>query len=220
MSASLSINTDELREVDRSIAETFGPVGLQQAREGMGAAARLELIDHFTDLEQDSVHHKTAQRLGAQSTGFYAEAARSVQMPEISGDDVTISINGPVGLAQRFFGGTIVPKKGNWLTIPAIAAAYGARARTFNNLRFVYFRPDLAALVERLAATVQRGRNGVYRAVQSSVGTVVYWLKPSVTQAADPTVLPTEDRLAGVAITAGQETFGRLWERQIGGAKA
>ena len=43
----------------------------------------------------------------------------------------------PREVAQWFFGGTITPKAGDWLTLPMRSEAVGVSARDFNDLRFV-----------------------------------------------------------------------------------
>lgn len=209
------IESPDLAKFQEEVVQQFGPVGLRTALEAMGGAVRDDLIEHFTALEQDTLHHRSSERLLAARTGFYAEAARSVQAPRLEGNDaVSIAIN-KEGLAQRYFGGVISAKKGRYLTIPAIAQAYGKRAGAFHNLRFVYFRPDLAALVERLSTLVKRDRKGIFRPIASTLGAVFFWLKPSVTQQPDPSVLPTDDEMARRAIEAGNEALLAMWGRTV-----
>lgn len=130
-------------------------------KQAMGAGLRVFLINYFTKLEQDNIHHRTSERLRTTRSGFFAKAASQVQSPEVRSDGVVVGIAGPTGLAQRYFGGKITAKNSKWLTIPA--EAVGQSARKFNNLHFVYFNSNLAALKENLATLIKRGRNGVYR---------------------------------------------------------
>lgn len=217
MSAQLTIQTPNLAAAGADLEKNFGKVSLTQVREAMGGAMRLTLIEHFAELERDTVHHRTASRLGASPTGFYADAAAGTQLPQLEGEDgVSVSIN-KEGLAQRLFGGVITAgKSSKWLTIPAIALAYGRRAGSFNNLQFVYFRPDLAALKERLSTLVKRDRKGIYRPIASTIGAVFFWLKREVTQAPDPSVLPTTEKLLEPAMLAGRQAIDRIWEKPIG----
>lgn len=212
----LNIESSDLSSTGQEVENLFGQVSLDQVKQAMGGALRLTLIEHFTKLEGDSIHHRSATQLLAERTGFYASAAEGVQTPELEEDGVSVSINSE-GLAQRYFGGTITAgKNSKWLTIPAIAEAYGKRAGSFNNLRFVYFRPDLAALVERPSTLVKRDRKGIFRPIASTIGAVFFWLKREVTQAPDPTVLPTDEELIGPAQLAGEEALLRIWDRPIG----
>lgn len=167
-----------------------------------GRAIRGVTKEHFEMLSRDSTHHQIAQSLGAAPTGFYEEASRAVQEPVVEGTDiVSISINGPEGLAQRYFGGTIEARPGSYLTIPARAEAYGHRAGEFANLKLIIFGDTgLAALVEKDAPQDE--------------GSVFYWLVRSVTQASDPTVLPTEEELTDAAIIAMRDEVASVMERK------
>jgi len=226
-SISLKVATPGLVSFQDELAQ-FGVIAKRRVLSAMGGGVKLSLIEHFAGIEQDSVHHKWATQLGANRTHFYGGSARGVQSgiqdPKVEGDDaVSVSINSQ-GLAQRYFGGTITAKNKKWLTIPAIAAAYGRPANSFNNLRFVLFRPDLAALIEKtpgqpstLSKQTRKDSKGIYRSAgeTSERGRVVYWLKRSVEQAPDPTVLPTEDEMSQRAIEAGHEAIDHIG--RIGG---
>src|SRR4051812_6290087 len=88
------IESPDLAKFQEDVVQQFGPVGLRSALQAMGGAVRNQLIEHFTALEQDSVHHRTSSRLLAARTGFYSDAARSVQTPRLEGDNaVAIGIN-------------------------------------------------------------------------------------------------------------------------------
>ncbi len=211
MSASLTVQTPELRSFQDELAQ-FGVVGRGAVLRAAGTGLKQTLVDHLSQLDKDDVHHHSSSSLGAQQVHFYGSAVGSVQNPQIEGDDeVSVSINS-VGLAQRYYGGVIGAKNKKWLTIPAVADAYGKRAGSFNNLRFVLFRPDLAALVETMAKSTKTAANGVVKRTGETAvkGRVVYWLKKEVTQEGDPTVLPTDDEMSARAIEAGQEAVAQL----------
>jgi len=172
-------------------------------RKVMGRAIATELRRHFSRLDQERPN-----RLGGKRTHFYGEVRRAVQQPElVAGDGVKVAID-HVGIAQRYFGGTITPEKsGGWLTIPARSEAHGMRAREFDDLHFVFFRAGLAALVQneqtslggRVHGSVTaRGR----RKKQTIGGGIFYWLKKSVTQRGDKSVLPDEASLQSAALDA------------------
>jgi len=232
--STLVIESEGLNEVGEAINNLAGEALGDSVKKAIGGAVRLKLIDHFTRLESDGIHHRTADRLGADHSGYWADAARSVQVPRIEGDSIAIPIN-KLGLRLRYYGGTVKPGKGiswktgkptQWLSVPAVASAYGTRTQEFDfsagglgNLRFVYFRPDLAALVERLASVIKKTRNGVYKHVASTIGTVIFWLKKSITHQPDPSVLPTDAEMLEAAEEAGQEQLLNIWERQYGGTR-
>ncbi len=230
MSVSVKIEAQGLNEALQAVDALSGAVTGEQVRQAMGAAMRVAIIDHFTELENDSVHHRSADRLGAEHSGFYAEAARGVQMPQIESEGISVGIS-KLGLRLRYYGGTVKPGKNiswktgqptKWLAIPNNPIAYGKRTQEFDfsglgtgNLRFVYFRPDLAALVENLATEIKLVR-GVFKAVASTIGAVIFWLKRSVTYKADPTVLPGSEELLAAAQDAGESQLVNIWERQLG----
>lgn len=210
----VNVEAPEVRSFQAELAQ-IGSYGRQRVLEAMGAEVRLNLIEHFTELDQDSVHHRWATQLGAASTHFYESAMRGVQLPQVEGDDsVSVSINSE-GIAQRYLGGPIEAKNKKWLTIPAIAEAYGKRAGSFNNLQFIPLGPELAALVERTPQSPRQTKVAANGAVvpteeKSIKGRVFYWLKKSVTQAGDPSVLPTDDEMSARAVAAGQEALAQM----------
>jgi hypothetical protein len=169
-------------------------------RKVMGRGVANTLRKHFSKLDR-----QRPNRLGGTRTHFYGQVRRSVQQPVLlGGDGVKVSIP-HVGIAQRYFGGKIEPVNVDWLTIPARSEAYGKRAREFNDLDFVLFRPDLAALVQRDQTDVGSG--------EESGGGVFFWLKKEVEQQPDPTVLPTDAELQTAAVTAGEKYIRTAQER-------
>src|SRR5690606_12362507 len=106
-------------------------------------------------------------KLGAPSTGFYKAASESVHW-RAEGETVTVSIS-HVGIAQRYYGGTITAKNAQYLTLPAIAEAHGKRAREFPDLDFAVL-DGRAALVRRAQTRIgfradrRKGRAGLKRA--------------------------------------------------------
>ncbi len=117
---------------------------------------------------------------------FYRQAAERTTAEITSGGAiVTIAY---LGFRQRLLGGPISPRHARFLTIPAIPAALGTRARQWSGLR-VGRAYDL--------------KNGAIRlALIRPSGQPVFWLVRSVRQAADPSVLPPSDLLNTRAQTA------------------
>lgn len=211
----LTIREEGFSEALAAVDRLYGVAKSDELKEQMGLALRLTLINHFAALEGNPFYHKTAYGLGASPTGFFADAARETQAPEVEGDGVSVSIT-KRGLRQRFFGGTIRPTLKKWLTIPAIAEAYGKAAGSFFNLRFVPLGPDLAALVERRATLIKRKRGkgaSGFQPVAETIGAVFFWLKKQVTQHADPGVLPTNEEMIAAALERGQQSLTTIWER-------
>jgi hypothetical protein len=146
--------------------------------------------NHLSAIAQ--TRHRTAQALGAAPTGFWAQGAEKTSSTADE-EGATISINQP-GIGRVAHDVTIAPGGGKkYLTIPAIADAYGKLARTF---------PDLTPMI--------RWKDGERRAValgkKSGTGkeatfTVFYWLVKNVFQPQDRTLLPSDEeyRLAALA---------------------
>lgn len=153
----------------------------------MGRAVATHLRRHFSQLDRNRENGMRGKR-----THFYGQVRDAVQQPQLAGGEgVKVSIN-HIGIAQRYFGGTIAPVSANWLTIPARAEAYGRRAREFSNLAFVRFRADLAGLVQVGGGDKEGG--GLF-----------YWLVKRVTQQPDSTVLPSDQEIRDAAVAAAHE---------------
>ena len=184
-------------------------IDMPKTKREIADAVRKELYEHFMRLNAE--RHK-----GLTRRGFYEQAARSLESTDTP-DGFEVSTE-RVGIGLRFFGGVVVPVKAQWLTIPAIAEAYGKSARDFGNLAFVKFRDDLAALKEKrpksatVAATGKRVRNKFKMGnMQGAFKTrVFFWLKRSTQHDADETVMPTVDRLEEVAGQAAETAIERV----------
>lgn len=148
---------------------------------------------------------------------FYAKAARSVSAALAAmGAAINISL---LGFRQRLLGGDITAgargtgKK--WLPISARSETYGKEPGEFNDLHFVLFRADLAALVQNeqtslggpVRGSVTRGGR-VKR--ETLGGGIFYWLKKHVHQEPDPTVLPPDFVLATTVLRAIATEMNRL----------
>ncbi len=188
MSYSLSIKDNATPHL-RSVMAALSPRALNPL---LGRAAVNSFKRNFFALDRS---HRN--KLGGTPTHFYSQCARSTHF-QVLADGVKIAVS-QVGARQRLEGGDIRPVKSKWLTIPAIAASYGRRAREFDNLRFIQFRPDLAALVAgEGGATVERKVKGstIKRPVKGTTkGQVLFWLKKGVVQSPDNTVIPSQDAL-------------------------
>jgi len=166
-------------------------VGLQARELGpvIGASAVKITRRHLLDRNLEP------NQFGAAKTNFYQKAANAVQW-QLVGDTVVISINS-VGIAQRYFGGTIRPVAAKFLTIPARAEAHGKRASEFSpgELTLVFGRNGPIALARRASTALgfrKDRKTGLRRAYSKGEqgGDILFWLKREVTQQPDPTVLP------------------------------
>ena len=164
----------------------------------MGRAVATLLRKHFTELDKDRPN-----KLGGERTHFWGKARRSVQQPElVSGDAAKVSITA-IGVAQRYYGGDIVPHTAKALTIPVHPSAYGHRAREFDDLEYIPSKSgkSLAILARPNSASAH------------GIGEVYYVLVRRVHQKADPTVLPTETEIDEAALNAGETYLKNLTDR-------
>lgn len=168
----------------------------------VGLAGARAISDHLAAKENDTISHKTADRLGAPITHLYAGMARSTNYRE-SSTGVIVSIN-HIAARQRYFGGKIEPVNTNHLAIAAIAEAYGRRPREAGTELAPMFicragQPKVIALGD----DIQHSKSGrTYATWEFS--DIWYWLVESVTQQPDPTVLPDEETLIETCIEALQ----------------
>lgn len=111
----------------------------------------------------------------------------------------------PREMALRYFGGTVVPKAGKYLTLPLRAEAYGKSVRQFDGVKFARIGGQLFAFTTDLDTAGERatGARQLRRYRQSYVGrrriTLLYVLKTRATIAGDKGVLPTNQELASGA---------------------
>jgi len=172
----------------RRLGSALSPANLNPI---VGRSAVNTFREHFFGLNSSRPN-----KLGGRRTGFYAQAARATSF-EATATGATISVN-KEGIRQRLKGGEIKPGPGRqWISIPAIASAHGKLAREFNDLRFVLLRAAgnaLAALKRVTGHSRERiDSAGNVTGGGEILGPVVYWLKKSVTQRADATVLPYDE---------------------------
>lgn len=179
----------------------------------IGGFAELLTRDHLTTLA--GTRHKTAQRLGAQPSGHLARAAESVASTATN-DAATVSITSP-GIRRAFGDITITPGAGKkYLTIPATAEAYNRRAGTFNDLRLAFFENGLLALVKAEQSSLSDRKRSGFETDKAQAGlgwkkrgTVYYWLRKSVSQKQDRTLLPPDDDYTAAAV-AGIKDYLRM----------
>jgi len=166
-------------------------------------AAANETREHLFELDRSKIN-----RLGGKRTHFFGQAARAVQTPTLhtglpGGAAMGRFEINHVGLAQRLLGGRLQPVRTKYLTIPARAEAYGKSAREFKDLHFVPTRTG-GALVQNLQSIVRRTKTG-FKSGGTRGGGVMFWLVKQVNQAADPSVMPSDEKLSSVVSKAMAE---------------
>jgi len=216
-------------ELPKDAGQALGPMlAALQDRAGLNRAAADAVSDTVRDhlVTLAGSRHKTASELGASPSGFWERMRNSVDVAA-SAEAGTVSL--PREMALRYFGGTVRPTGGKqYLTIPAMAEAYGKRA---GELHFLTFGFGMLAGGRMAPALVDRPRSGVSfprdrrkgagagarRTVPgqtTSGGTVYFWLVRQATQKADKSVLPTEATM----INAAQTGIGEFLASKAGGA--
>ena len=171
----LGINvTDEatpiLNRIPRALREEVLPI--------IGRAASGEVRSHLFELDRERPN-----AMGARRTHFYARAARATNY-RLQAGGVVVSIN-HLGLALRFFGGTVKPVNAKALTIPAAPEAYGRRAREFGDLKPFLFTPRPG---RKAFGGLKRGKGRDAK--------VLYWFVREMEYSGDETVLPTAAQIA------------------------
>lgn len=196
------VNDERLTSLGARVRDTLEETPMLEAG---GTAVKRLLLDHFSELNEE--RHRAG---GVARPGFYEEAAQSVENPVAAGDHaVAININ-LIGLAQRWLGGVISAVNRKYLAIPnpENPGVIGRIPADFPNLKF-FPTPRGGGLkmqgeVASLLGTKMSGKNkGKSKSIGSIIGELVlFWLVPSVDQAADPTVMPPDDEMQNAAFTA------------------
>jgi hypothetical protein len=174
-----------------------------------------EIAKDATVLTQDHVRalniHETAQRLGAapSSPGYFEKKANQM-VPAADSTRAMVMLNTGLGLEAfaRVFGDvTVNAINSKYLTIPANAAAYGRRAGSFEDLKFIPFGNGVRALVKQTITMVPGKRKAEIKKIENEV---FYWLKPSVVLPQDDSLLPTAEQYGKVAETATERFIDEL----------
>lgn len=155
--------------------------------EAIGRRALNLTREHFIRIA--GTRHDTAERLGAQPSGHWAQAAEKTTMKSTA-EAATISINHP-GIGRAAHDVDIYPE-GMYLTIALIAAAYNQRARRVKDLFFVQPKgKDYALLGQRTGK--RGGHAGDFGGGVAAAVTWWYLLVTHVHQKQDRSLLPSDD---------------------------
>ena len=103
------------------------------------AAGAQNLIQRHITEKAAPTHHATADRLGANRSGFLEKGSDAV-VPHATSDYAEVII--PIrGISRAFRDLTVTPKNANALTIPLDALSYNARVSQVRALGWEIFRP-------------------------------------------------------------------------------
>lgn len=185
--------TPDLHRILKSV-EPGGALG-----KVLGRAAANELKAWFRELNA-----KRPNKLGGERSHFWNAVASSVQNPRTTPGGITVAISHP-HIAQRLFGGTILPRKRKLLAIPVHAAAYGVYPRIYPGaLAYIPLRGRGQTKGVIVAGEEYTTRKGAKRTRPKPGGPILYVLRGAVTQRADPSVLPPSSRMADALTRAAR----------------
>ena len=160
--------------------------------------------------------HKTATALKANFTNFYEAAAGGIQIIASEQAAGLLFVNGAPFIARAYEASVIRPGDGKqWIAIPAIAEAYGMRAREFGDrLEFQPRGPNLGILTWRTHPVRKRDPDAPAKAATALKAArasssrkpstaekcvVVYWCVREVNQKRDPSIMPPDQDLLDLA---------------------
>ncbi len=199
----MSVRYDITDQVSAKLKELKEKLRPELVNKEIAAAVANEVKDHLFKYNSDHPNKDNwpRQNLASQFAKSTHHESNSLAA------EVIIS---HIAFRQRLQGGVILPRNAKYLTLPAIAAAYGRRAREFSNLHFG-FAPNpktgrmQAALLENRATNISFGRqrkDGSRKITATSTTTgsgVVYWLARKATQKGDLDLLPNAARITAVS---------------------
>lgn len=175
----------------------------------LGKRGEIELRDHF------QARNEEPNSRGWPKQQFWARirTATAYTRATVAGAEITIA---DPAFNQKYYGGTITPKEGKYLALPAIAEAYGRSPRSVDVLQFYRFKSGAAALIENAFTRIKIGRKRkdgsrkVKAVERSQRGRVWYWLVRSVTQRKDERALPESERFKAALGEETADFFERL----------
>ena len=168
------------------LAEATGELQLIRSkladRSQLHAAMAVDATQFTRDYLANDQRHATAQRLGAQPTGFRSRSAKRIEA-DSNAEAAIIRIPRSTGLGRAFGNIIIRPGSGRtFLTIPAMAETYGHVVRDFPEDSFTF-----AIFKERYPVLLWAEDGGTHKK-----GDVAWWLRREVEQKQDRTLLPSD----------------------------
>lgn len=150
----------------RAISESFGPAGASQANEAGGRGAVVAAGRFHREFDARG-GWRGPNSYGSGRSDFGAEIARSWFFRESDAGGATIA-NHAEHYAFKVTGGTITPKRVNWLTIPLIEEARGRRAKDYEiDFNTKLFRPRGKDVLMEKTGKGEKGVRGVYALLKS-----------------------------------------------------
>lgn len=152
---------------------------------------------------------------GWPSGNFWAkEGVQKTAVTSVTDRSATVTVASPA-IAFRLRGGTIRPKRGRALALPATAAAAKAGSPRELDDNFLTFQPVrgkgklIGILVTREHTKLVWGKKGVRKGKTVAGGQLWYYLVSSTDHEADPTVLPKQADLADAILRRAEIHLAR-----------
>ncbi len=177
----------------------------------IGLAAKAKTREHLAGIARTK--HGTAQKLGAEPTGHFKDAAESINM-SANADGAELRVSHRGGLSRAVRDVDIKPTGGrSFLTIPVHGAAYGKRVRELER-----------SLGRRLFRPYKKGAGKVRARALAATGgdgklVFFYALAGSVHQDQDRSLLPSDEEFS-IAAKTGVARWLRHVVRLRGGEEA
>jgi hypothetical protein len=192
--------TPELNELTKQIGDS------RSIAAACGKRLEVELRAHFSALD------KKPNAKGWPKRHFWNRQVRNtISITSITSTTATVTIASPE-LVHRINGGTIRPKRGKTLAIPANAEAYKAGSPREANADQLDYLPLhqgnlVGALIRRFQSIIKRTKNGSSGKMVG--GDVWYWLVRSVTTKPHPEELPNNTDLSNAIMETARKEVAR-----------
>lgn len=206
MKLRFSIDDRLTPELNRVIGELRDTRPLMAA---MGKRLEVNLRAHFT--------HRDAEgnKQGWPSRHFWARAVRDKTALTLVTDSLAVVTIDSPELAHKITGGTITPKRGKSLAMPANAQAYklGSPRESGRDFQFLplYQGNLVGALINPETYTIGKKKGKADGKMRG--GEVMYWLVRSVNQPDDPNALPDEASLFAGVLQTARDYLARMLRR-------
>jgi hypothetical protein len=204
--------------IEENVSQRLGHLsGLVENREELNDVLGRQLANDIREHFRLRNVNGPRNSFGARSSGFWGEIRDSVSDQEVDAAGATVTISDS-RFPQKFYGGQI-HMDDKLLAIPARIEAYDKSPRLFSNLKAVFFRPGLGALVsfdpeKKREKGEKRIGSGAGPAAKNDLGFVFYWLKESVKQDPDPNALPLPDRMVSRLLEATDRYVDRILKKK------
>jgi hypothetical protein len=179
----IQITTNGFDAIRAALVRAQSPAKRKVALQAGADAAINAVKGYYSKMGSNAFSDKTGPTWGGgrKSTGFAKLVESGWNIKSVNSQTVEIA-NKTIGLAHQIDGGTIVPKRRKFLTIPLIPQAHGHTARSYGN--------NIKALFPIIKADKSSGIMAQKNDDKSI--TPVFALKKSVTHKPNPNALPPE----------------------------